>query len=63
VIPVLAEEVLQDLEGIGPTRGYAVDLVELNGSTLARLGKTLSVAGAGAPYMLGLRRRRATSEV
>jgi len=71
-LAVPAQEVLQDLEGIGPTRGYAVDLVELNGSQpqalpdpslLARLGRTLSVAGAGAPYMLGLRRRRAASEV
>ncbi len=65
-------EVVQDLDGIGPTRGYAVDLEDLNGSMpqalpdpslLARLGRTLSVAGAGTPYMLGLRRRRPTSAV
>ncbi|HET9420144.1 MAG TPA: DUF2652 domain-containing protein [Nocardioides sp.] len=69
-LPVPEQEILQDLDGIGPTRGYAVDLVDLNGSTpqalpdpslLARLGRTLSVAGAGAPYMVGLRRRRAAS--
>jgi hypothetical protein len=59
------QEILQDLEGIGPTRSYAVDLEDLGGSAplafpkpslYARVGKTLSVAGAGAPYMLGLRR-------
>jgi hypothetical protein len=69
-LTVPEKEVLQDLEGIGPTRGYAVDLSDLDGSMpdgipdpslLARLGRTLYVAGAGAPYMLGLRRRRATS--
>jgi hypothetical protein len=63
-------EVLQDLEGIGPTRAYVVDVADLPGPTpppppdptlFARLGRTLTVAGAGMPYMLGLRRRRATS--
>jgi Protein of unknown function (DUF2652) len=72
--PVPELEVLQDLEGIGPSRGYAVDLMDLDGlphpdaagatspvepSFRARVGRTLSVAGAGMPYMLGLRRTRA----
>jgi|tagenome__1003787_1003787.scaffolds.fasta_scaffold19952632_1 hypothetical protein len=63
---VPAHEVSQDLEGIGPVRSYYVDVAELAGasaplpepSLLGRVGKTLSVAGSGMPYMLGLRRRR-----
>jgi hypothetical protein len=63
---VPGQEVLQDLEGIGPSRSYFVDVAGLASSTaplpdpspLTRLGRTLSVAGAGMPYMLGLRRRR-----
>ncbi|CUR54564.1 conserved hypothetical protein [metagenome] len=60
-------EVHQDLAGIGPTRSYVVDVSELPGPTpppapaasvISRLGRTLSVASAGMPYMLGLRRRR-----
>jgi hypothetical protein len=67
---VPGQEVLQDVEGIGPTRAYFVDVADLAGSTpppptdpslLARLGRTLAVAGSGMPYMLGLRRRRAAS--
>ena len=70
--PVPAQEVLQDLEGIGPARAYFVDVADLSDSmpplpdpsVLARLGRTFAVAGAGMPYMLGLRRRRrATSPV
>jgi len=46
-----------------------VDVADLAGSEqpspdpsiLARLGRTVSVAGSGMPYMLGLRRRRAVS--
>jgi hypothetical protein len=66
-LPVAGQEVLQDLEGIGPTRAYFVDVADLAGSTpppppdpslLARLGRTVAVAGSGMPYMLGLRRRR-----
>ena len=68
-LPVPGQEVLQDLEGIGPTRSYFVDVADLPDATpppadpslLTRLGKTLSVAGAGMPYMLGLRRGRRTS--
>jgi hypothetical protein len=71
-LPVPGQEVLQDLDGIGPTRAYFVDVADLSDampplaapSVLARLGRTVSVAGAGMPYMLGLRRgRRATSPV
>ena len=66
---VPGEEVLQDLEGIGPSRAYVVDVARLASSTppppepsaLARLGRTLSVAGAGMPYMIGLRRGRRSS--
>lgn len=67
---VSEREVLDDLEGIGPTRAYAVDMADLAGpeteqvadpSLLARLGRTLTVAGSGMPYLLGLRRRRVTS--
>jgi hypothetical protein len=64
------QEIVQDLEGIGPTRAYAVDLEDLESSVpqalpapslIARIGRTLSVAGSGAPYMLGLRRRQRRS--
>lgn len=64
------QEVLQDLEGIGPIRSYFVDMADLADSTppsapapsmVARLGRTLNLAGTGMPYMLGLRRRRATA--
>jgi hypothetical protein len=65
-MPVAGQEVSQDLEGIGPTRAYFVDVADLPDSVppllapsvLARLGRTFSVAGAGMPYMLGLRPRR-----
>jgi hypothetical protein len=69
-LAVPEQEVVQDLEGIGPTRAYAVDVADLadperqpipDPTMLARLGRTLGVAGAGMPYLLGLRRRRATS--
>jgi hypothetical protein len=66
LLPGRTREVLQDLEGIGPVREYFVDVADLPGSfpplpeptLLGRLGRTLSVAGSGMPYMLGLRRRR-----
>jgi hypothetical protein len=68
-LPAPGQEVQQDLEGIGPTRSYYVDVAELPDAApppapppvLTRLGKTLSVAGAGMPYMLGLRRGRRTT--
>jgi hypothetical protein len=64
-MPGPAHEVAQDLEGIGPVRAYFVDVADLPDSLpplpdpplLGRLGRTFAVAGAGLPYMLGLRRR------
>jgi Protein of unknown function (DUF2652) len=64
--PEPVHEVTQDLEGIGPTRAYFVEIDDLAGSLppppepslLGRLGRTFDVAGRGLPYMLGLRRRR-----
>jgi hypothetical protein len=60
------QEVAHDLEGIGPVRTYVVDIADVAGelpevpelSLVARLGRTLDVAGRGMPYMVGLRRRR-----
>ncbi len=54
------------LEGIGPARGFYVDVTDLDGLTPApaevtwrgRLARTAFAAGAGLPYMLGLRNRR-----
>ena len=61
-----AQEIDQELEGVGPARSYVLDVADLShalpplpGPTLrGRLTRTLSVAGAGMPYMLGLRSRR-----
>ena len=60
------QQVEQDLEGIGRVRTYFVDIADVAGSLppmpypsrLARLGRTVDVAGRGIPYMLGLRRPR-----
>jgi len=68
-LPDPVHEVSQELEGIGSTRAYFVDIEDLAGSVpplpepsmLGRLGRTLDVAGRGLPYMLGLRRRRSTA--
>jgi hypothetical protein len=68
-LPGPAGEVPHELEGIGPVRSYVVDVTELPGAPLpmpdpplvSRVGRTLSVAGNGLPYMLGLRRRRRTA--
>ena len=65
-LPSPADEVAQDLEGVGPVRSYVMDVADLTASLpplpgpslRGRVGRTLSVAGAGMPYMLGLRRRR-----
>jgi hypothetical protein len=65
-LPDPVHEVSQDLEGIGPTRAFFVDIEDLAGSVppppepslLGRFGRTVDVAGRGLPYMLGLRRRR-----
>ena len=66
------QEVSQELEGIGPSRAWFVDVEDLPGPTatpaprpwlLSRLGRTAVVAGSGMPYMIGLRRRRAAAGV
>jgi class 3 adenylate cyclase len=67
-LPDCVRELSQDLEGIGPVRGYFVEIEDLAGSLpplpdpswFGRLGRTVDVAGRGLPYMLGLRRRRRT---
>jgi hypothetical protein len=66
VLPDPAHEISQDLEGIGSTRAWFVDVGDLAGplpaspvpSLRERLGRTLGVAGSGMPYVLGLRRGR-----
>jgi hypothetical protein len=66
-VPGPAHEVDQDLEGIGPSRSYFVDVADLpapptplpDPTLLGRVGRTLTVAVAGMPSMLGLRRRTA----
>jgi hypothetical protein len=68
-MPSPAQEVSQDLAGIGPVRAYFVDVADLPEasppppapSLLGRVGRTLGVAGSGLPYMVGLRRRRRTA--
>jgi hypothetical protein len=63
-----AQELPQDLEGIGPVRTYFVAVEDLAGplpplpdpSPVGRLGKTVGLVGRGLPYMLGLRRPRRT---
>ncbi len=66
-----AHEISADLEGFGQVRCFYVDVTELDRSGVpphtapnwrGRLGRTAFAAGAGVPYMLGLRRtRRATA--
>ena len=64
-LPGPTHEVSQELDGFGPVRAYFVDVADLPGSTpplpqarlAGRIGRTLAVAGAGLPSMLGLRRR------
>lgn len=65
-MPGPAHEVRHDLEGIGPTRSYFLDVADLPApvqagtpTLLTRVGKTLTVAASGMPSMLGLRRRTA----
>jgi hypothetical protein len=65
-LPGPARELSQDLEGIGQVSTHYLDVADLTGSLpplpkptiLGRVGRTLGVAGAGMPYMLGLRRGR-----
>lgn len=60
------QEIEQELEGVGPARSYVMDVQALASSLpplpepslRGRVGRTLSVASVGMPYMLGLRRRR-----
>ncbi len=67
-LPGPTREIAQDLEGIGPSRSYVMDVAGLPGSVpplpaqrmAGRIGRTLAVAGAGLPGMVGLRRRRRT---
>ena len=67
VLSCPAHEVSADLEGFGPVRAFYVDVTELDRagappltapSLRGRLGRTAYAAGAGLPYMLGLRRPR-----
>ncbi len=59
-------EISADLEGFGPVRAFYVDVTELDRpgppptapTVRGRLGRTAYAAGAGLPYMLGLRRLR-----
>ncbi|MFL6099834.1 MAG: DUF2652 domain-containing protein [Actinomycetales bacterium] len=68
-MPGPAQEVSQELEGIGPVRAYYLDVADLPASPalppgpsfLGRVGRTLAVAGSGVPYMVGVRRRRRTA--
>jgi hypothetical protein len=65
------EEVSVDLEGVGPTRAFALDVHALAESLpplpapawSGRIGRTVVAAGLGMPYLLGLRRRRAPAPV
>ena len=67
--PGSAQEISQELEGIGPVREYFVAVGDREDaappvaqqSLAGRLGRTFAVAGTGLPYMLGLRRRRRTA--
>jgi hypothetical protein len=67
-LPGPAHESPEDVEGIGPVSTFFVDFADLKDilpplpapSLVGRIGRTLGVAGAGLPYMLGLRRGRRT---
>ncbi len=60
------QEISADAEGIGRVRAFYVDVTDLDGpgtppsvpTWRGRLGRTAYAAGAGLPYMLGLRHRR-----
>ncbi len=62
-----AHEIAADLEGFGRVRAFYVDVsdgrepVQTIPTWRGRLGRTAYAAGAGLPYMLGLRRPRRTA--
>src|SRR3954452_10695030 len=64
-----AQEVPQDLEGIGPVRTYVTDIADVAGPLpplpdprgLGGIGGTRDVPARGLPYMLGLRDRRSAA--
>ncbi len=66
VLSCPAHEIAAELEGFGRVRAFYVDVTALDGGALppaipswrGRLGRTAYAAGAGLPYMLGLRRTR-----
>ena len=66
---LLAHEISQDLEGIGPVRTYFVEVEDLAGplapvpdpSGLRRLGGTVGILGRGLQCQLRLRRPRRTA--
>jgi len=68
-LPGPAHAVLQDLEGIGRVGAYFIDVADLprpaplsaDPTILERVRNTFAVAGAGMPYLLGLRRQRRTA--
>ena len=68
-LPGAVHEISQDLDGFGSVREYFVEIEDLASSLPplpapslpGRLGRTLSVAGRGLPYQLGLRRIRRTA--
>jgi hypothetical protein len=70
-LPAPVHEVSQDLDGIGSSRAYFVDVSDLPAARaplpdptfLGRVGRTLNVAVTGMPLMLGRRRRTASGIV
>lgn len=65
-LSVPEHEISADIEGIGRVRAFYVDVTDLGGRVTpptvptwrGRLERTAYAAGAGLPYMLGVRRRR-----
>ena len=58
-------EIAEELQGIGEVRAFFVDIEDLENAPSppaptwrGRFGRTAAVAGAGLPYMFGLRQRR-----
>jgi hypothetical protein len=65
-LPEPVHEIEQELEGIGPSRAYFVEVESIAGplppapdpSFASRLAVTVGMLARGLPYMLGLRRRK-----